>query len=136
MMLYGDTKFPGQNRESIQPSPSIENPGQVYPKSDTTAAPAGSVPGTGSNPESGFIIGNPYLLEHALEKLEGSIGEVINIIDREMSSQGTSDREVQIMEKLKGWRDDITILRTRGGEGLQTSRIKCTAAEGDGLFVD
>lgn len=94
------------------------------------------MPGTGSNSESGFIIGNPYLLERALEKLEGSIGEVINIIDGEMSSQGTSDREVQIMEKLKGWRDDITILRTRGGEGLQTSRIKCTAAEGDGLFVD
>lgn len=94
------------------------------------------MPGTGSDTESGFTIGNPYLLEHVLEKLDGSIGEVINIIDEETSSQGASSQEVQIMEKLKGWRDDIMILRTGGGKGLQASRIRSTAATGDGLFVD
>ncbi|KAG1842371.1 hypothetical protein DFJ58DRAFT_630014, partial [Suillus subalutaceus] len=57
------------------------------------AAPAWSVPDTGSDPESGFIIANPYLFERALEKLDRLIGEVINIIDEEMLSQGASSRE-------------------------------------------
>ncbi|KAG2039072.1 hypothetical protein BDR03DRAFT_1041492 [Suillus americanus] len=32
---------------------------------------------------------NPYLFEHALEKLDRLIGEMINIVDEEMSSQGS-----------------------------------------------
>ncbi|KAG2130377.1 hypothetical protein DEU56DRAFT_740707 [Suillus clintonianus] len=131
-----DNKLPAQKVESIPPSPSIENPGQVYPKSDPIAAPAGSVPGTGSAQDPSFIIGNPYCLERALEKLDGSIGEVINIIDEEMSSQGASSREVQMKEKLKGWRDDIANLRAGGGKGLQSSIISGAAAEEGGLFVD
>ncbi|KAG1740632.1 hypothetical protein EDB19DRAFT_764149 [Suillus lakei] len=135
-MLGEADAFPGQIGKSIPPSPSRENPGQVYPKSDPIAAPARSVPGTGSDPESGLIIGNPYLFERALEKLDGSIGEVINIIDEEISYQGASSREVQMIEKLKGWRNDITNLRAGGGKGLQTSRISSAATEGGGLFVD
>ncbi|TFY76161.1 hypothetical protein EWM64_g7850 [Hericium alpestre] len=41
-----DAAFPGQHSDAIPPSPSRENPGQVYPKSDPTAAPPDSVPGS------------------------------------------------------------------------------------------
>ncbi|GJE92946.1 hypothetical protein PsYK624_091050 [Phanerochaete sordida] len=42
-----DAKFPNQSSGAIPPSPSRENPGAVYPKSDPKAAPSESVPGTG-----------------------------------------------------------------------------------------
>jgi hypothetical protein len=70
-----------------------------------------------------------------MEKLDGPFGEVINIIDEEMSSQGVSRREVQMTEKFKGWRDDIANLQ-EGEKGLQTSRTRSTAAEGGEFFVN
>ncbi|KAL1938919.1 hypothetical protein VTO73DRAFT_11072 [Trametes versicolor] len=42
-----DAKFPGQHGAGLPPSPSRENPGQVFPQSDPKAASTDSVPGTG-----------------------------------------------------------------------------------------
>ncbi|OAX37596.1 hypothetical protein K503DRAFT_742512 [Rhizopogon vinicolor AM-OR11-026] len=137
MLGEADAKFPSQKGKTMPPSPSRENPGQVYPKSDPEAAPTASVPGTGSNQESSFMIGNSYLFELALENLDKSIGDVIDMIDQEKTSQGASSREVQVTEKLKGWRDDIANLRANGGKALRTSRTSGAAAANEGgLFVD
>ncbi|KAA1466880.1 hypothetical protein DENSPDRAFT_831787, partial [Dentipellis sp. KUC8613] len=40
-----DAKFPGSQSTALPPSPSAENPGQVYPKSDPKPAPPDTVPG-------------------------------------------------------------------------------------------
>lgn len=129
---------------------------KVYPKSDpngelflmmwslfasntSPAAPAASIPGSGSDQESSFMIGNPYLFERALDNLDKSIGNVIDIIDEEKASQGVSSGEVRMKEKLEGWRDDIANLQASGGKVRQTSRTSGAAADElleGGLFVD
>ncbi|KAI0759042.1 hypothetical protein C8Q74DRAFT_1301705 [Fomes fomentarius] len=56
-----NAKFPGQHAAGLPPSPSRENPGQVFPHSDPKAAPRGSVPGTGEErePYTTEALGNP-----------------------------------------------------------------------------
>jgi hypothetical protein len=82
------------------------------------------------------MIGNPYLFERALDNLDKSIGNVIDIIDEEKASQGVSSGEVRMKEKLEGWRDDIANLQASGGKVRQTSRTSGAAADEGGLFVD
>ncbi|TFY81390.1 hypothetical protein EWM64_g2625 [Hericium alpestre] len=44
-MLAADAKFPGSTSDALPPSPTPENPGAVYPKTDPTPAPPDSIPG-------------------------------------------------------------------------------------------
>lgn len=71
-----------------------------------------------------------------MENLEKSIGDVIDIIDEETISQVASREEVQMKEKLKGWRNDIVNLRESGGKAPQAPRASGAVADEGGLFVN
>ncbi|KIJ64272.1 hypothetical protein HYDPIDRAFT_28708 [Hydnomerulius pinastri MD-312] len=119
MLGEADAKFPDQTSGGIPPSPTRENPGQVYPKSDPQAAPKSTVPGTGiqsGTPTS--VIGNPYLLENALRRLDTSLDDLIRIIESEESATGSSSKETMYLEKFKSWKEELAAVSTDGGGGL------------------
>ncbi|KAH7927183.1 hypothetical protein BV22DRAFT_1118398 [Leucogyrophana mollusca] len=138
-----DAKFPGQGGQGIPPSPSRENPGQVYPKSDPKAplilleaAPSATVPGSGNQDGSSSLLGNPYLLEGALEKLEHSIGDVIDLIESESAAVGGSRKEGALLQKLSDWRDEVSTLRAGQSRGAQAYEQSSSPAKGEGMFTD
>ncbi|KII90132.1 hypothetical protein PLICRDRAFT_40334 [Plicaturopsis crispa FD-325 SS-3] len=131
-----DAKFPGRIDKALPPSPSRENPGQVYPKSDPAAAPANSVPGTGSVPTPHSAIGNPFLFASVLEKLDHSLSEVISAIENETNAMGESSEEAALLEKFKSWRQDLD--RVRAGETMASrgAEFQYEPAEEGGMFAD
>jgi len=135
-MGEADAKFPGQSSPAIAPSPTRENPGQVYPKSDPKAAPTESVPGTGGehNPTAKNVLGNPYAFQGALRKLDSSLTDVISTIESEESSVGASEEVETLVAKFKGWREELGSLlsaRSRVVNGAEDS----SPANG-GMFAD
>ncbi|EGO02997.1 hypothetical protein SERLA73DRAFT_103054 [Serpula lacrymans var. lacrymans S7.3] len=136
MLGEADAKFPGQGGDGIPPSPSRENPGQVYPKSDPKAAPKDTIPGTGKQNETSSFTGNPYLLQGALDKLYHSLTDVINIIQEEKSTMGGSSEEVAFLAKLKCWRNDITHVRDSKSQGPRISGMDGVPADEGGMFTD
>ncbi|KAF9468291.1 hypothetical protein BDZ94DRAFT_1304573 [Collybia nuda] len=92
-----DGKFPTANQGTgLPPSPTIENPGQVFPKSDPLAAPI-----TPSQTGSDHYIGNPYLMHGALQNVDRAFGEVITILESEERSHG-DPRQGNTLRKNKG----------------------------------
>ncbi|TFK72386.1 hypothetical protein BDN72DRAFT_335757 [Pluteus cervinus] len=103
-------KFPGQASESdIPPSPTAENPGQVYPKWDpqpaqqlprksseglTIGATAGEPTSSttnitdptrnpSANSDSLILVANPFLIHQALEKVDTALEEIVSILHAE-----------------------------------------------------
>ncbi|KAH7911261.1 hypothetical protein BJ138DRAFT_1085944 [Hygrophoropsis aurantiaca] len=130
-MWNEDAKFPGQSGDGIPPSPSRENPGQVYPKSDPQAAPS-PVPGGNGSPS---LLGNPYLLEEPLHKLEVALGNVIDILERERKVAGGSSGEANLVQKMKNWRNEVSTIRATKGRDY-TFGHSGTSAEAGGMFAD
>ncbi|KAJ2991988.1 hypothetical protein NUW54_g8049 [Trametes sanguinea] len=135
-----DSKFPGQRNFAIPPSPSRENPGQVYPQSDPQPAPPESVPGTGGerNPRSDDILGNPYVLEDAFSKLDSALTEVISSIQGETRSVGAAASENALLAKFTRWRDELTDIR-KGRKNLGSagnSPGNAATEQQGGLFTD
>ncbi|KAH9852895.1 hypothetical protein C2E23DRAFT_138125 [Lenzites betulinus] len=118
-MSMGDanSKFPGQRAAGLPPSPSRENPGQVFPQSDPKAAPAETVPGTGGGGGGGAGLGNPYVLDDAFARLDGALGGVIDKVRGEAGAAG----EDTLLRKLEGWRGELTQIRGGGGGGLKSA---------------
>ncbi|KAJ3521110.1 hypothetical protein NM688_g9062 [Phlebia brevispora] len=128
-----DAKFPGQAPDAIPPSPSRENPGQVYPKSDPKAAPPESIPGTGGGHQPKTIVGNPFALEESFVKLDQALSEIISTIEGEEKSMGAASNEQAVIQKLKGWQMELKYMRAgnwqKQGQGNGTPQA-------GGLFVD
>ncbi|KAH9943755.1 hypothetical protein B0H21DRAFT_477609 [Amylocystis lapponica] len=138
MSLGGaDAKFPGQGGTAIPPSPSRENPGQVYPKSDPKAAPSETVPGTGGEhePRPMNTLGNPYVLNGALEALDRSLGDLISTIQREETSVGSSNDSEALLRKFELWRQEVMDLRA-GRTSVDKKAGAGPTSQGGGLFSD
>ncbi|GLB44210.1 hypothetical protein LshimejAT787_1601400 [Lyophyllum shimeji] len=102
-----DGKFPTANQYTgLPPSPTRENPGQVFPKSDPQPAPI-SPPPTG--PEQ--YIGNPFLMNGALRKVDHAFGEVIAILESEENSHSGAHEESPLLQRFRRWREELDILR-------------------------
>ncbi|KAI0339065.1 hypothetical protein BDW22DRAFT_1431980 [Trametopsis cervina] len=135
MSLGGaDAKFPDQTSNAIPPSPTRENPGQVYPKSDPQAAPSESVPGTGGEQQPQSVVGNPFSLHGSFSKLDSALNEIISALEGEESSVGSSANENVLISKFKSWREELKALRG-GAQGFGGSEAPGTPQEG-GLFTD
>ncbi|KAI0692315.1 hypothetical protein BC835DRAFT_60216 [Cytidiella melzeri] len=138
MSLGGaDAKFPNQSSDAIPPSPTVENPGGVYPKSDPKSAPAESVPGTGGETEPSSALGNPFSLHSALNKLDVALNEIISSLEGEESRVGSSSSEEALVSKFKSWRAELVAMRggSAGFGGTYTAKGTGTPQEG-GLFTD
>ncbi|KAE9403408.1 hypothetical protein BT96DRAFT_990270 [Gymnopus androsaceus JB14] len=82
-----EAKFPTSvGSPDIPPSPTVENPGQVYPRSDPHPAHLHTIPGTGRSNSSQTLIGNPFLMREAFAKVDHALGNVIDILEREETS--------------------------------------------------
>ncbi|KAI0776761.1 hypothetical protein BD413DRAFT_610349 [Trametes elegans] len=140
-IAHGDPKFPGQRSSGLPPSPSRENPGQVFPRSDPRAAPAGSVPGTGGarDPRPDELLGNPYALEDAFTKLDGALSDVVATIAGEERSVGAAPAEDALVQKFKGWRDELAQIRSgrkTAGKGGESAADAAAKQREGGLFAD
>ncbi|KAI0092280.1 hypothetical protein BDY19DRAFT_590644 [Irpex rosettiformis] len=137
MSLGGaDAKFPNQSTEAIPPSPSRENPGQVYPKSDPNAAPAESVPGTGGDYTPAFVVGNPFSLERGFSKLDSALSEIISSLEGEESRVGSSATEEFLVAKFKSWQEELVALRGGAAGFSGTTRAHAGTPQKGGLFTD
>jgi len=137
MFDEANAKFPGQTSGGIPPSPTRENPGQVYPKTDPQAAPASTVPGTGFQPDPpSSVIGNPYLLEDALRRLDSSLNDLIRIVQDEEAAVGSSRKENKYLDKFQSWRDELRVMRNPQSSYYLTSEQAVVSEGGDGLFVE
>ncbi|KIM89996.1 hypothetical protein PILCRDRAFT_812791 [Piloderma croceum F 1598] len=133
-----DAKFPGQQGLAEPPPQTRENPGQVYPKTDPSAAPLNSVPGTGTNRIAQQYLGNPYLQNSIFWKLDKSLTEVIQTIEREQSGVGGSPEEVALVDKFKRWKDELEVIMA-GGVSMRdrnSGPVDGIHAEEGGLFND
>ncbi|KAI6118199.1 hypothetical protein F5141DRAFT_606788 [Pisolithus sp. B1] len=128
-----DAKFPGQEGGGVPPSPSAVNPGQVYPKSSPHAAPRGSVPGSGTPPGTSCVIGNPYLFEDALRKLENSLDDLIQIVGSEQKASGGSQKAAGLLQKFENWKDELRAVRADRSPDYHE---RPQSGASGGLFID
>ncbi|TFK36535.1 hypothetical protein BDQ12DRAFT_699583 [Crucibulum laeve] len=106
-----DAKFPGQ-ATGLPPSPSRENPGQISPT---------------PNPGIEQAIGNPFLMNNALQKLDHALGDVLEILENEESAQGSSREENTLLWKFREWKDDL--------QRMRSGNVTASEQEG-GMFTD
>ncbi|KAF5353525.1 hypothetical protein D9756_007999 [Leucocoprinus leucothites] len=127
-----DAKFPGQHT-GIPPSPTRENPAQVYPKSDPNPAPR--MPRSGDDSRVQTAIGNPFLLQSALKHVDDGLARVVVMLQEEERSQGGSQKEEALIAKFKGWRDELSEIML-GGPGQATPPSKVAPPAEGGMFTD
>ncbi|KAL1745308.1 hypothetical protein HDZ31DRAFT_63235 [Schizophyllum fasciatum] len=130
-----DAKFPQEIPEpgphAIPPSPTRENPGQVYPKSDPSPGPARHTPQQLDAPHQ---TGNPYVMKGALDKLHRSLSDVINLIEGEESAEGGTRGEDALLAKFKTWRTELEAIAS-GSVKLSAEQSNTVRSEGP-LFTD
>ncbi|KAK7688517.1 hypothetical protein QCA50_008055 [Cerrena zonata] len=129
-----DARFPYNKDTGIPPSPSRENPGQVYPKSDLQSAPAESIPGTGGDREPASLMGNPYAQSEVFGNLRSALDDAISSLENEAGSAGSSSNGNTALRKLKGWRTELGAMNAGGPMGRGGTSVD-TSQEG-GLFTD
>ncbi|KIP06381.1 hypothetical protein PHLGIDRAFT_107014 [Phlebiopsis gigantea 11061_1 CR5-6] len=133
-MGESDAKFPNQTGSGLPPSPTRENPGQVFPKSDPKAAPQESVPGTGGERGPASVMGNPYAFKDVLDKLDVALEEAIMAIRAKEDSVSSSTSENALIQKLQSWRDELmTLTAVQGKKGSVEQAV--TTQEGP-MFTD
>ncbi|KAJ8072959.1 hypothetical protein PM082_019542 [Marasmius tenuissimus] len=130
-----DSKFPGQGESGIPPSPTIENPGQVYPHTDPSKSSDGDLTGRRLESGSQTLLGNPFLMRESLNKLDHALGDVIRIIEEEEVSQGSSEEQNTLLEKFKQWRNDLDGVRA-GVKTPERSRSRVRPEHEGGMFTD
>ncbi|KAG5651313.1 hypothetical protein H0H81_009114 [Sphagnurus paluster] len=150
-----DGKFPTANNGiGLPPPPSVENPGQVFPKSDpylgvlsplynTYAAISNrglTAPRTPPNTNGENFIGNPFLMNMALCKLDHAVGEVIAILESEESASGAGENEGHLMQKFLRWREELDMLRggltTPSVTSRASPRTRSRSPQPGGIFID
>ncbi|KAE9384629.1 hypothetical protein BT96DRAFT_1026840 [Gymnopus androsaceus JB14] len=135
-----EAKFPTSiGSPDIPPSPTVENPGQVYPRSDPHAAHLHTIPGTGRSNSSQTLIGNPFLMREAFAKVDHALGNVIDILEREETSVGGSEDENELLRRFRQWRAELDEIRA-GQRTPETSKSRSSPRvppehEG-GMFTD
>ncbi|KAF8968798.1 hypothetical protein BDZ97DRAFT_1914594 [Flammula alnicola] len=128
-----DTIFPSKVT-GLPPSPTIENPGRVFPRDDP--AKASVVSPRQTTPIQ--YVGNPFLMNNALDKLDHAFGEVITILEQENRSQDREEIGNGLLHKFKSWRDELERLRL-GEEALKSETIidePGPAEREGGMFTD
>ncbi|KIK52054.1 hypothetical protein GYMLUDRAFT_265587 [Collybiopsis luxurians FD-317 M1] len=131
-----DAKFPSSGSLDIPPSPTVENPGQVYPKSDPHAARLGTIPGAGRSNSSQTLIGNPFLMREAFLKIDHALGNVIDILEREEMSVGGSEDENELLKKFRQWRGELDEIRAGHRTPESRSRSRVPPEREGGMFTD
>ncbi|KIM41851.1 hypothetical protein M413DRAFT_27415 [Hebeloma cylindrosporum] len=128
-----DAKYPGQI-SGLPPSPTIENPGRVFPPSDPKRGPFVS-PRRTATPEQ--FVGNPFLMSSALDKLDHAFGEVMLILEQEATTQGRAIAGNPLYDKMMSWRDELEKMRL-GEEELPDTLDRTPPTEGQegGMFTD
>ncbi|ESK93303.1 hypothetical protein Moror_14509 [Moniliophthora roreri MCA 2997] len=133
-MEEADAKFPGQHANGIPPSPTRENPGQVYPHSDPNA---GTIPGTSRSNSSQHLIGNPFLMRAALGKLDKALGDVIEVVEREKIAQGGTESENLLVKKFRTWQTELDEIRAGHGTPERSRPASKVRPEHEGgMFTD
>ncbi|PPR02314.1 hypothetical protein CVT24_011652 [Panaeolus cyanescens] len=136
-----NAKFPGQIT-AIPPSPSLENPGQVFPKSDPSKQTSDS--SNHGSPPTELMIGNPYLMKTALDKLDHAFSDVLSVIEQERLSQNALDADPFLADTIAGWKaqlEEIRLKRTvrvvndSAEESVEPFESPDSAEQG-GLFAD
>ncbi|KAF8999836.1 hypothetical protein BDQ17DRAFT_1360488 [Cyathus striatus] len=126
-------KFPGQTISGIPPSPTIENPAQVFPKTDPDA---GSLPQLSHNGLEKYA-GNPFMIEHAFQKLDNSIRDVIGILEQEEKSQGDSQAQTALLAKFHLWKDEMEHIMAGTCANKAVNVVgKGREDRGGGMFTD
>ncbi|KAF8644025.1 hypothetical protein AX16_008741 [Volvariella volvacea WC 439] len=150
-----EAKFPGQRPEGIPPSPTPENPGQVYPFFDIQDA---SKPGPSSKSRSrsreAVATSNPFLLRSAISKLRQCLSDTISVLESEEAANSAdlaSEEENPLLDKLRVWRKDLEGVGeiNNGGIGSSGSRSEISStpsrsaanghsrpSSGGGMFAD
>ncbi|KAG7444928.1 uncharacterized protein BT62DRAFT_933333 [Guyanagaster necrorhizus] len=130
--MSGDdnSTFPHYSNSGLPPSPTIENPGQVYPPTDPSKA--SPTPPLLRHPNSsGQFIGNPFLMSEAFGKLDHALGNIITILEQEETS-GSNNR---LLRRFLDWRDELEAIRT--GKKIRTPMHLSPERESEGgLFAD
>ncbi|KAI6115002.1 hypothetical protein EV401DRAFT_2073780 [Pisolithus croceorrhizus] len=130
MLGEADAKFPGQEGGGVPPSPSAVNPGQVYPKS----SPHGALYQVrGPRPGTSCVIGNPYLFEDALRKLENSLDDLIQIVGSEQKASGGSQKAAGLLQKFENWKDELRAVRADKSPDYHE---RPQSGASGGLFID
>ncbi|KAJ3492508.1 hypothetical protein NLJ89_g11220 [Agrocybe chaxingu] len=127
-----DAKFPGQVCVGYPPSPSIENPGRVFPKTDPNKAPA--VSPKRNTPDK--FVGNPFLMNSALDKVDHSLGEVISVLEQEERSQDRQGGDNALLRKFRSWRNELDNIRMGEEEIPVPNRAPEITSEAGGMFTD
>ncbi|KAH6912082.1 hypothetical protein BKA70DRAFT_1266499 [Coprinopsis sp. MPI-PUGE-AT-0042] len=138
-----DPRFPGLSPSGLPPSPSVENPGQVFPPNDPLKSSRSPSQASRSTPD--LLIGNPFLMRGALDKVDKALTGVITILEQETRAQGESPEEAAWLDKFRSWRDELGQVRAGDGAKIllqqrgRSTRPAIPVHEADqegGLFVD
>ncbi|KAF9074421.1 hypothetical protein BDP27DRAFT_1317056 [Rhodocollybia butyracea] len=137
-----DPKFPSAAHAAnpdIPPSPTIENPGQVFPKSDPYPA-SGNIPGgidrRANNSQT--LFGNPFLMREAFSEIDKALRNVIDILEREETTVGGSEDENDLLRKFRHWREELDEIRAGQRTPSVQSRSSSRMPPGHegGMFTD
>lgn len=82
-------------------------------------------------------VGNPFMMNAALDKLDHAFSEVISILEQENSSQDIDNGGNVLLNRFKSWRDELEMIRL-GEEDLPLpERLASPPVQHDGgLFAD
>ncbi|KAF9481631.1 hypothetical protein BDN70DRAFT_876111 [Pholiota conissans] len=109
---YGDSpKYPGA-ASGLPPSPTIFNPGRVFPKTDPAKASTSSLPRLETPIRR---VGNPFLMINALDDLDRAFRNVITILEEENVTRQPNEYEDPLLLRFRNWRDALERIR-RGDE--------------------
>ncbi|KAH9477124.1 hypothetical protein JR316_0011040 [Psilocybe cubensis] len=97
--------------------------------------PASATPPRRITPET--YVGNPFMMNAALDKLDHAFSEVISILEQESSSQDLETGDNVLLNRFKSWRDELEMIRL-GEEDLSfPQRLASPPAQNEGgLFAD
>ncbi|KAJ8519281.1 hypothetical protein ONZ45_g3750 [Pleurotus djamor] len=99
-----EAKFPESGANGIPPSPTRENPGQVFPKSDPSPAPEDESPAVDNATTASS--GNSLAIKSALVKLDNAIGEVIELLQKENVNGGAAQGN-EFLQNLRSWKLEV-----------------------------
>jgi len=75
------------------------------------------------------FVGNPYLMNGALDKVDHAFGEVIAVLEQEERSQDRQSGGNALLHKFKSWRNELERMRT----GVDNLSLPTRAADPPGI---
>ena len=82
--------------------------------------------------------GNPHHFQSGLKRLDNALNDVIATIEQEATNLGQTGNEDELLIKFKGWRRELSAVRTGAGEriGHRLDMSDGVPAELGGIFED